>query len=146
MGFAWWVPDELRNAALEKVDGLSPAEGQIVIDEWAGCMAAELIDISPPNATCVTGQRLAHALRCLSGRVTTQRSAVVTGPHSVPKCEWRGEFFYTRPNAGRITASLLNKKYVFSHDTAVRPVYTGRTFWFYPRPLRQSGNQGTVGS
>ena len=26
---------------------LDPAEGQIVIDEWAGCMAAESIDISP---------------------------------------------------------------------------------------------------
>ncbi len=26
---------------------LNPAEGQIVIDEWAGCMAAESIDISP---------------------------------------------------------------------------------------------------
>ena len=26
---------------------LDPAEGQIVIDEWAGCMAAELIVTSP---------------------------------------------------------------------------------------------------
>jgi len=47
VGFAFWVPDELRNAALDKVVELSPAEGQIVIDEWAGCMAAELIDLSP---------------------------------------------------------------------------------------------------
>jgi len=98
------------------------------------------------NATCVTGQRLAHALRRSSGRVTTQRSAVVTRPHSVSKCEWCGKFFITRPNSSRIMASLLNKKCVFSHDTAVRPVYTGCTFWFYPRPLRQSGAQGTSGS
>ena len=47
IGFVFWVPEELRQAALDKVAGLSPAEGQIVIDEWAGCMAAELIDISP---------------------------------------------------------------------------------------------------
>jgi hypothetical protein len=47
VGFAFWVPDELRDAALDKVAGLSPVEGQIVIDEWAGCMAAEFIDISP---------------------------------------------------------------------------------------------------
>ena len=47
IGFAFWVPEELRTAALDKVARLSPAEGQIVIDEWAGCMAAELIDISP---------------------------------------------------------------------------------------------------
>lgn len=45
--FVWWVPDELRSPALEKVAGLSTAEGQIVIDEWAGCMAAGFIDISP---------------------------------------------------------------------------------------------------
>ena len=45
--FAYWIPDELRDAALEKVAGLSPAEGQIVIDEWAGCMAAEFIETSP---------------------------------------------------------------------------------------------------
>ena len=47
VGFAFWVPHDLRDAALDKVAGLSPAEGQIVIDEWAGCMAAEFIDISP---------------------------------------------------------------------------------------------------
>ena len=47
IGFAFWVPDELRKAALERVAGLSPAEAQIVIDEWAGCMAVGLIDISP---------------------------------------------------------------------------------------------------
>lgn len=98
------------------------------------------------NATCVTGQRLAHALRRSSGRVTTQRSAVVTRPHSVPKCEWRGKFFITRPNASRIMASLLNKKFQFRHDKVVQPVYTGGTFWFYARPLRQSGTQGTSGS
>ena len=98
------------------------------------------------NATCVTGISLAHRLPCTSGRVTTQRSAVVTRPHSVPKCEWCGKIFVTRPNAGRITASLLNKKFVFSHDNAVWRAYTGHTFWFYPRPLRQSGTQGTSGS
>ena len=47
IGFAFWVPEELRKAALDQVAGLSSAEGQIVIDEWAGCMAAKLIDISP---------------------------------------------------------------------------------------------------
>ncbi|MDC1287507.1 helix-turn-helix domain-containing protein [Gammaproteobacteria bacterium] len=45
--FAWWVPTELQESALAIVAELDPAEGQIVIDEWAGCMAAESIDISP---------------------------------------------------------------------------------------------------
>lgn len=98
------------------------------------------------DATCVTGYRLAHALRRPSGRVTTQRSAVVTRPHSVPKCECCGKFFETRSNARRITASLLNKNLDLCDDNAVQPVYTGHTYWFYPRPLRQSGDQGTSGS
>ena len=98
------------------------------------------------DATCVTGISLARGLPCTNGRVTTQRSAVVTRPQPVRKCEWCGKFIITRSNASRITASLLNKKFHFRHDKAVQPVYTGCTFWFYPRPLRQSGNQGTSGS
>jgi hypothetical protein len=82
---------------------------------------------------------------CTSGRVTTQRSAVVTRPHSVSKCEWRGKVFITRANASRIIAPLLNKRFVFSHDNAVWPIYSGCTFWFYQRPLRKNGNQGTSG-
>ena len=45
--FAWWVPDDLQVEAQATVAELDPAEGQIVIDEWAGCMAVELIDTSP---------------------------------------------------------------------------------------------------
>jgi hypothetical protein len=97
-------------------------------------------------ATCVTGSAWRTGCHAGSGRVTTERSAVVTRPHSVPKCEYCGKFFVTRPNASDITTSLLNKNYKFSHDNVVQPVYTGCTFWFYPRPLRQSGKQGTSGS
>jgi hypothetical protein len=45
--FATWVPDELREAALGKVARLSPVMAQIVIDEWAGSMAGDLIETSP---------------------------------------------------------------------------------------------------
>ena len=45
--FAWWVSAELQDSARTIVAELDPAERQIVIDEWAGCMAAESIDISP---------------------------------------------------------------------------------------------------
>jgi hypothetical protein len=47
VAFASWVPAELQNAAQTIVGELDPAEGQMVIDEWAGCMAAESIDRSP---------------------------------------------------------------------------------------------------
>jgi hypothetical protein len=45
--FAPWVPAELQDAARNLVAALDPAEAQIVIDEWADCMALEKIDISP---------------------------------------------------------------------------------------------------
>lgn len=45
--FAAWVPEELREAAVEKVARLSAAEAQIVIDEWAGIMATGRIESSP---------------------------------------------------------------------------------------------------
>lgn len=62
--FVWWVPNELRIPALEKVAGLSSVEGQIVIDEWAGCMAAEFIAISP------IGYLQAMVRRYLEGKLT----------------------------------------------------------------------------
>ena len=45
--FAPWVPAELQEAARTMVAKLDSAEAQIVIDEWADCMALEKIDISP---------------------------------------------------------------------------------------------------
>ena len=45
--FAPWVPAELQDAARTIVGELDPVEGQMVIDEWAGAIAAESIDRSP---------------------------------------------------------------------------------------------------
>ena len=45
--FAPWVPAELQDAARTIVGELDPAEAQMLIDEWAGAMAAESIDRSP---------------------------------------------------------------------------------------------------
>jgi hypothetical protein len=45
--FAAWVPNELRQGAIEKVARLRPGEAQIVIDEWAGIMATGRIETSP---------------------------------------------------------------------------------------------------
>ena len=69
-----------------------------------------------PDAACVTGQCLAHRLPSASGRVTTQRSAVVTRPHSGLKCEWHGNIFETCSNASGIMTWLLNKNFKFSND------------------------------
>ncbi len=89
-----------------------------------------------PDATGVTGYCLAHGMLRAIGRVTTERSVVVTRPQSEPKCEWCGNIFDLCSNASGITVWLLNKYSKFSNDNAVRPAYTRRTFWFYPRPLR----------
>ena len=47
VAFAPWVLAELQDAARTIVGELDPAEAQMVIDEWAGAMAAESIDRSP---------------------------------------------------------------------------------------------------
>jgi len=41
----------------------------------------------------VTGKSLAHRVPCESGRVTTERSAVVTRPESETKCQMSGNYF-----------------------------------------------------
>jgi hypothetical protein len=41
------VPSALRQAAMEKVVGLSLAEAQVIVDEWAGIMATGRIETSP---------------------------------------------------------------------------------------------------
>jgi len=84
IGFAFWVPEELRTAALDKVAGLSPAEGQIVIDEWAGCMAAELIDISP------LGYLQAMVRRYQEGRLTLVLARDVADIRAKPLDEING--------------------------------------------------------
>jgi hypothetical protein len=45
--FAYWVPDELIAAAINKVNRLEPTAAQLVIDEWAGIMAEGRIESSP---------------------------------------------------------------------------------------------------
>ena len=65
-----------------------------------------------PNATCVTGRRLAHALPRASVRVTTQRSAVVTRTHSGLKYVACQNYLKTRPTAAGIMVSF--EKYFFN--------------------------------
>lgn len=84
MSFAWWVPDELQDAALKIAARLSPAEAQIVIDEWAGCMAAELIDISP------LGYLQAMVRRYQEGRLTLVLARDVADIRSKPPDEIEG--------------------------------------------------------
>jgi len=84
VGFAFWVPDELRDVALDKVAGLSPAEGQIVIDEWAGCMAAEFIETSP------LGYLQAMVRRYQEGHLTLVFERDVADIRSKPSDELNG--------------------------------------------------------
>jgi len=61
-----------------------------------------------PNATCVTGRRMAHRLPRASVRVTTQRSAVVTRTYSGLKYAACQNFLNIRPTAPGIMVSLAN--------------------------------------
>lgn len=45
--FIAWVPEKVRDVALDAVAHLNTVDAQIVIDEWAGRVAAGLINASP---------------------------------------------------------------------------------------------------
>ena len=79
------------------------------------------------NATCVTGNRLAHALLCASVRVTTQRSAVVTRTKSEPKCVSQQTFPKTRSTAPGIMVSIAEYFFTVGNDNGKSLVYTSRT-------------------
>lgn len=68
------------------------------------------------NASCVTGDAWRTGCYVRGGRVTTERSAVVTRPQSGAKCERCVNILDVRPTAGGITAWLLNKNFQFSND------------------------------
>ena len=76
--FAFWVPENLRRAALDKVAALGSAEAQIVIDEWAGCMAVEQIESSP------LGYLQALVKRYREGRLTLVLARDVADIRSKP--------------------------------------------------------------
>ena len=98
-------------------------------------------------ATCVTGKRLAHGLPRSNGRVTTQRSAVVTRTYSGPKCAaWR-IFLNTGANAAKIMVSL--SKYFLQLQERRQPMaclYFSYAISFIRDHCVYSGNQGTTGS
>ena len=97
------------------------------------------------NATCVTGQFLAHALLRASVRVTTQRSAVVTQTKSEPKCVSQRTFPKTRSTAPGIMVSITRYFFMLGTTNAIDLSILSTRNQFYPWPLRQSGNQGTSG-
>ncbi len=99
------------------------------------------------DATCVTGISLAHRLPCTSGRVTTQRSAVVTRPYSGPKCAACRNFLNARPNAPGIMTSFA--KHYLQHRERQRLMtclYWPNAISFIRGHCVYSGKQGTIGS
>lgn len=82
--FATWVPDELQKAALEKVARLSSIEAQIVIDEWAGSMVADLIETSP------LGYLQAMVSRYEQGNFIVHLAEAVADIRSTPPDELNG--------------------------------------------------------
>ena len=45
--FVGWIPEQVRDRALDAVAHLSPEDAQIVIDEWAGRVACGIVDVPP---------------------------------------------------------------------------------------------------
>ena len=45
--FVGWIPEQVRDRALDAVVHLSPEDAQIVIDEWAGRVGCDIVDVPP---------------------------------------------------------------------------------------------------
>ena len=45
--FVGWIPEHVRVRALDMVADLSPEDAQIVVDEWAGRVGCDIVDIPP---------------------------------------------------------------------------------------------------
>jgi len=45
--FVAWIPEHVRGTALDMVADLSPKDAQIVIDEWAGRVGRDIVDVPP---------------------------------------------------------------------------------------------------
>ena len=45
--FVGWIPEQVRDRALDAVAHLSPEDAQIVIDEWAGRVGCDIVDVPP---------------------------------------------------------------------------------------------------
>lgn len=45
--FVGWIPEQVRDRALKAVAHLSPDDAQIVIDEWAGRVGCDIVDVPP---------------------------------------------------------------------------------------------------
>jgi hypothetical protein len=45
--FVAWIPEHVRGRALDLVADLSPEDAQILIDEWAGRVGCDIVDVPP---------------------------------------------------------------------------------------------------
>ena len=45
--FVGWIPEQVRDRALDAVAHLSPEDTQVVIDEWAGRVGYDIVDVPP---------------------------------------------------------------------------------------------------
>lgn len=45
--FIGWVPEEVRDRALQEVASLDPEGAQVVIDEWAGRVGCGMVNVTP---------------------------------------------------------------------------------------------------
>lgn len=70
--FPDWLPDETHSAATRLVAGLNFAEAQLVIDEWAGALAAGAIQRSP------LGYLKTLAVRCQAGDMSLRYAGVLS--------------------------------------------------------------------
>ena len=89
--FVAWIPEHVRGRALDAVAHLSPEDAQIVIDEWAGRVGCDIVDVPPLE------ERHTLVEQCMEGRCalafaeTTRdirAQPVPEGGYIIPDYDW----------------------------------------------------------
>ena len=89
--FVAWIPEHVRGRVLDAVSHLSPEDAQIVIDEWAGRVGCEIVDVPP----LVELQAMVEAymegccgLACAKTTRDIRAKPVPKGGYIIPEYDW----------------------------------------------------------
>ena len=89
--FVGWIPEQVRDRALDAVAHLSPEDAQIVIDEWAGRVGCDIVDVSPLEELHTLVEQYMEGRCGLAFAETTRYIRAQPGPEGgfiIPDYDW----------------------------------------------------------
>ena len=91
--FVGWIPEHVRDRALEAVAHLSPEDAQVVIDEWAGRVGCDIVDVPPFEELHTLVEQYMEGRCGLAIAETTRYIRAQPAPEGgfiIPDYDWEG--------------------------------------------------------